>query len=144
MTITETKPLSRPAGQLAPGDVIASPFLPHGRAAEVLHILPYTSRGVAWVQVTHRTDDWAPIADLFLASADIPLEFLAGDDGFGYSREPDDPTPVSPARGVVHTGSVVNGDELVLDDEDELPVRHPATDAVLLQIIGQPTYGDCS
>lgn len=26
--------------------------------------------------------------------------------GFGYSREADDPTPVSPARGVAHTGGV--------------------------------------
>lgn len=144
MTITETQQLSRPAGQLAHGDVIAAPFLPHGSPAEVLYVLPYTSGGVAWVMVIHRTGGWSPIADQFLASADIPLNYLAGDDGFGYSREQDDPTPVSPARGVMHTGSIVAADELVHEGEYELPVRQPATDEVLLQLIGQPTYGDCS
>jgi hypothetical protein len=115
-TTTEVKPLMRPAIQLAPGDVIASPFLPHGRTAEVLHVLPYPLLGWQWVMVIHQTGDWAPIADSFLATADIPLASVAGDDGFGYSREADDdPTPVSPARVPLHTGSVVDGDVLITD-----------------------------
>jgi hypothetical protein len=106
-TATETKPLTRPAAKLAPGDIIASPFLPHGRAAEVLHVLPYRLLDWAWVIVIHQTGEWAPIADHFLAAADIPLESLAADDGFGFSREPnDDPTPVSPARVPLHTGGI--------------------------------------
>lgn len=41
-----------------------------------------------------------------------------GDGGFGYSREADDdPTPVSPARVPLHTGSVVEGDELIVDGQ---------------------------
>jgi hypothetical protein len=37
---------------------------------------------------------------------------------FGYSRDADDPTPVSPARVPLHTGGVVDGGQLV----DETPV----------------------
>lgn len=45
----------------------------------------------------------------------------ADDLGYGYSREQDDPTPVSPARGgPVHTGGVVAGGQLV----DETPAEH--------------------
>ncbi|GIE75755.1 hypothetical protein Aph02nite_17050 [Actinoplanes philippinensis] len=53
----------------------------------------------------------------------IPGEACAPVDdlGFGYSREQDDPTPVSPARGgPVQTGGVVDGGQLV----DETPVGH--------------------
>jgi hypothetical protein len=42
----------------------------------------------------------------------------ADETGLNYTRadsEPDDPTPVSPARVPLHTGSVVDGDVLVTD-----------------------------
>lgn len=59
--------------------------------------------------------------------------------GLTYTRadsEADDPTPVSPARVPLHTGSVVDGDVLVTDDPEPF-VRDPGTDAVLSQITGK-------
>jgi hypothetical protein len=50
------------------------------------------------------------------------------DTGHGFSREADDPTPVSPARVPLHTGSVVEGDELVVDPAD--PKCTPECDAM--------------
>jgi hypothetical protein len=58
----------------------------------------------------------------------VPGEACAPVDdlGFGYSRELDDPTPVSPARGgPVHRGGVVDGGQLV----DETPAESPAWDS---------------
>lgn len=111
-TTAETKPLTRTALQLAPGDVA----LLHGKPAEVLFTQPYTVLEWRWVLVVYRTDGMVPVVEHHLADADIPLERLAADDGFGYSREADDdPTPVSPARVPLHTGSVVDGDVLITD-----------------------------
>jgi hypothetical protein len=51
---------------------------------------------------------------------EAPEPLPADDLGFGYSRELDDPTPVSPARGgPVQTGAVVDGGQLV----DETPAE---------------------
>lgn len=41
--------------------------------------------------------------------------------GLYYSREADDPTPVSPARVPLHTGGMVDGDRLV-DETDSKPM----------------------
>jgi hypothetical protein len=40
---------------------------------------------------------------------------VADESGLAYSREADDPTPISPARVPLHTGSVVDGGQLVTD-----------------------------
>lgn len=51
--------------------------------------------------------------------ADHPGECDPDATGLGYSREADDPTPVSPERVPLHTGAVVDGGQLV----DETEVR---------------------
>lgn len=110
-TAAETKPLTRTALQLAPGDVA----LLHGQPAEVLFTQPYTVLEWRWVLVVYRTDGMVPVVEHHLADTEIPLQALAADDGFGYSREVDDPAPVSPARVPLHTGSVVADGVLVTD-----------------------------
>jgi hypothetical protein len=126
-TVTETPDtLTRRADQLVPGDRIAAGFLPSAQPAAVLFVHTYVSRnlGEAWVFVAHQEDGYGPSSDYWLAGALIPLEYAA--DSFGYSRDADDPTPVSPARGVMHavalegvatprTVKASDGDVLVTD-----------------------------
>lgn len=66
-----------------------------------------------------------------LAEREVELEKLraevaelrAAQSGFGYSREADDPTPVSPGRMPLHTGGVIDGGALVDETEAE-PVHY--------------------
>jgi hypothetical protein len=105
-----------PAATLARGDRIAAKFLPMYEPADVVFAEAYAGTGGReWVMVVYRYDDGRLDADHFLADARIPLERRADDTGYGYSREVDDPTPVSPARGMLLSGSVVDGDDLVVD-----------------------------
>lgn len=99
------------ADALRPGDRIAPGFLPLGDPAEVLFTYRYTNSETPWVTVVHRDEDGLPDVDFFLAEALVPLE--SAGDGLDYSREPDDPTPVSPARVPLHVGEVRDGDQLV-------------------------------
>lgn len=46
-------------------------------------------------------------AEVAKLRAAVPAGALGGDDGLSYSREADDPTPVSPARVPLHTGGMV-------------------------------------
>lgn len=167
--------LTKPAGELHPGDRISAAVLPGSlTAGDVLFVYPYTGRDTkAWVFVAYREPGYSPESERFLAGTQIPVEF--GDPtGLSYTRadtEADDPTPVSPGRVPLHTGSVVDGDALVVDAEASAagapprdrrtcvdPGDHehdhesckdavaeyagdPATDAVLLQIIGQGPGG---
>ncbi len=58
---------------------------------------------------------------------------VADPTGLTYSREADDPTPVSPARGgPVHTGVLVDGGELVDVTPAAEPKCTPACDAQML------------
>jgi hypothetical protein len=103
------------AYELQAGDRIAAGFLPSSLPADVIFVEVYDNpRGETWVFVAFREDGYGPSSDVFMANARVPLEALA-DDGMGYSRPADDPTPVSPARAPLHTGSVVEGDHLVID-----------------------------
>lgn len=107
---------TKPAAKLTPGDRIARGFLPTGGASTVVVALPYTHHRADWVLVVHRYDDGRPDGETFLADADIPVEPVADETGLTYTRadtEPDDPTPVSPARVPLHTGAVVDGGALV-------------------------------
>lgn len=136
---------TKAASELVVGDRIAGNFLPGMRAAEVLFIHRYHGpRNLPWVYVTAKAMFSSPDGHYFEPDARIPVEpvahrgptqadldaakFAGGwaaataqaieddtDDGLGYSREMDDSSPVSPARVPLHTGSVVNGDELVID-----------------------------
>lgn len=58
----------------------------------------------------------ARVAELRAARGPVGLKTDAA--GLDYTRADteDDPTPVSPARVPLHTGSVVNGDQLVVDE----------------------------
>jgi len=58
-------------------------------------------------------------AELAALRAAAALQPDADPSGLGYSREADDPTPVSPARVPLHTGGVVDGGQLV--DETDAP-----------------------
>lgn len=108
--------ITRTAAELRPGDRIAARFLPSALPADVIFVEPYTNpRQEHWAFVAFREDGYGPNSYVWLADAAIPLEALAADDGMGYSRELDDPTPVSPARAPLCTGSVVEGDHLVID-----------------------------
>lgn len=57
------------------------------------------------------------------------------DIGLGYSREADDPTPVSPARVPLHTGAVVDGNELIVDE--------PAPPAGVLHVADGHVVHEC-
>jgi hypothetical protein len=107
--------ISRPAAELVRGDRIAAGFLPQRRTGEVRFAETYAT-DCDWTLVVYRYPDDVIEADHFRADADIPLDAVA-DTGHGYSREADDPTPVSPARVPLHTGAVVDGDELIVDGQ---------------------------
>jgi hypothetical protein len=114
----DTDTLTRRAAELQVGDRIAAGFLPSAQPADVLFVHPYVNRRHDrvdfWMFVAY-SDGYGPDCERFIATATIPLE-RAADDGMGYSRDTaDDPTPVSPARAPLHTGSVVEGDHLVID-----------------------------
>lgn len=107
-------PVLQEARLLTVGDRIAAGFLPHREAAEIVFVHHYTIGDQPWVFAAYALAGGWPDSDYFLADARIPLTVMA--DAFGYSREADDdPTPVSPARVPLHTGSVVDGDLLVTD-----------------------------
>lgn len=107
--------LTKAASELKPGDRITAGFLPLADAADVLFVEHYTGRdGQGWTFVAHRADGYGPESDVFAAAARIPVEPV--DTGLGYSREADDPTPVSPARVPLLTGAVVDGNALVVDE----------------------------
>lgn len=109
---------TRTAAGLVPGDRIAGDFLPAvPEGADVEFVGGYQLLDERWVMVVFRLDDGLLYSDSFLADAKIPLERTAADLGHGFSREADDPTPVSPARVPLHTGSVVEGDELIVDGQ---------------------------
>lgn len=113
-----SEPVMRPAAQLAVGDRIADKWLPLYHAADVLFVAPYRRGRTDWVLVAYRYPDGSLDSSHFLADALIPLEAVADFTGLTYTRtdsEPDDPTPVSPARVPPHTGSVVDGDVLITD-----------------------------
>jgi hypothetical protein len=116
-TVTQAA-IRRDAGELVRGDVIAPRFLPESYAATVDHVIPYTLGGEPWVFVIYIPEGGVPGADYFLAERPIPLAFTAADMGFSYTRadsDDDDPTPISPARVPLHTGSVVDGAGLIVD-----------------------------
>lgn len=116
----------RRAADLTPGDRIAGDFLPAVRdSADVEFVGDYQLRE-RWVMVVFRLDDGRLYSECFLADAEIPLERTADDLGQGYSREAEDPRPVSPARVQPHSGildgtarpSTVHpreGDEFIVD-----------------------------
>jgi hypothetical protein len=111
----------RHAAKLTPGDRIAAGFLPSSRPARVVFVHHYVSplHEDDWVFVVHQDDSSGPDSDYWMAGAQIPLESTADDMGLAYSRadsDADDPTPVSPARVPLHTGSVVADGVLVTDD----------------------------
>jgi hypothetical protein len=95
-------PIERPAVQLTVGDRIAAGFLPEREAAEIVFVHRYLLAEDPWVFVAYTLPGGAPGSTYLRADARIPLTVMA--DSFGYSREPDDPTPVSPARVPLHTG----------------------------------------
>jgi hypothetical protein len=100
-----TQTITRPAAHLNVGDRIADGFLPPTREpAEVVFVHPYQLGTSAWVFVAYTLPGGAPDSDRWLADAQIPLEAIYDPAGLGYSREADDPTPVSPARVPLHTG----------------------------------------
>jgi hypothetical protein len=102
------------ADELARGDRISAKFLPLRGPADVRYVEPFTS-DTDWVLVAYRYDDGVIEASHFLADTLIPVERRADDTGLHYSREADDPTPVSPARAPSHVGSVIEGNELIVD-----------------------------
>lgn len=131
---TENVPLSKPAGDLKPGDRIATGFLPGSlSAADVLFAYPYTGRdGLAWVFLAYRESGYGPESERFLSGSQIPVESVA-DTGLAYSRELEStvvaPVPAdveghpefgrqAPAPGVVAVGDghVVHECCGVLDD----------------------------
>jgi hypothetical protein len=89
--------ITRDAAKLTTGDRIAEGFLPLRHSAEVLFVAPDVN---GFVLVAYRYRDGHVAADHWFHDAQIPLEYTA--DSFGYSREADDPTPVSPARVTPH------------------------------------------
>lgn len=69
------------------------------------------------VPATKQQDHHADLADE-VARLRAEVEALRAErSGLGYSREADDPTPVSPARVPLHTGSVIADGVLVTDKE---------------------------
>jgi hypothetical protein len=118
-------PISRRASELIAGDRIAAGFLPEGDPAGVVFVLNYTAHRAPWTFVAYQFPDAVVDSDNFLANAVIPLEAVADRSGLGFSREPDDPAPVSSGRVPLHvaptlSGIAVDGHKLVTDDE------HPA------------------
>lgn len=111
-----SEPVMRPAANLTVGDRIAAGFLPERDAAEVGFVHHHLRGEDPWVFVAYHFPGGAvPNSSYFRADAQIPLEGVADFTGLTFSREPDDPTPVSPARVPLHTGSVVDGGELITD-----------------------------
>ena len=125
---------TKAAADLKPGDRIAEGFLPTGEASEVLFVHSYQGADdrYAWALVVYRWSDGTADADHFIADKQIPVE-PTDPTGLGFSREADDPTPVSPARVPLHTGGVVEGGQLV--DETLPPHKQDAANPL------HPLYG---
>jgi hypothetical protein len=119
MPASPTVQATKAASELRPGDRIAAMFLPGNLPADVLFVEPYIDRrGVDWVFVAYREEEYGPSSTVLVAASRIPVD--PADTGLSYSRadsDGDDPTPVSPARVPLHTGSVVDGGALVTDPE---------------------------
>lgn len=92
---------TKAAADLKPGDRIPAGFLPNGKAAEVLYVttFPLPSTGQLWAMVAYRLTDSFADAEHYPADGQIPVE-PSDPTGLNFSREADDPTPVSPARVV--------------------------------------------
>ena len=81
---------------------------------------PHTGKGYLCVQTRIAPVDAREVELKELRQRVAELEATTDPDstGLAYTRadsEPDDPTPVSPARVPLHTGSVVDGGELITD-----------------------------
>ena len=113
-----SEPVMQPAAKLTVGDRIAAGFLPERDAAEIGFVHRYLRADEPWVFVAYTFADRSANSSYFRADALIPLEGVADFTGLTYTRadsDADDPTPVSPARVPLHTGSVVDGGELITD-----------------------------
>lgn len=104
VTTTDVEGQMKAAKDLKPGDLIAAGFLPSLQPATVLLAVTYGADHEPWTFLVHRHAADEPLVDYFLADALIPLESVADASGMSYSREADDPTPVSPDRVPLHTG----------------------------------------
>lgn len=113
-----SEPTYRAAADLVAGDRIIAGFLPATSfPATVVWADPYALYGRDWVFVVWEFPNGGRQGDGFLADALIPLEYSA--DAHGFSRDADDPTPVSPARVPLHTGGpvgTVSDSEMVIDE----------------------------
>jgi hypothetical protein len=116
-------PIWRRASELIAGDRIAAGFLPEGDPADVVFVFNYTAHSVSWTFVAYQFPDAVVDSDSFLASAVIPLEAVADRSGLGFSREPDDPAPMSGRVPLLVaptlSGIAVDGHKLVTDDEPD-------------------------
>jgi hypothetical protein len=118
---------SKRADELVVGDRIAGEQLPlySDGPAEVVFVRVHDYVGPdRWVFVAFALDDGFHDSTSFRPEAEIQIEQLADPTGMGYSREtePDDNRPVSPGRVPLHTGAMVDGNQLVDEtDGDEAP-----------------------
>jgi hypothetical protein len=132
-------PVSRRADELVVGDHIDPKHLPFAtEPGEALLVRLHDYRGGSWVFVAWVQGDGYHDSTSFLPDAEVLVE-PAGPIGHDYSREPDDPTPVSPARVPLHTGAMT---DCGLVDESEPPVHLEVPGAKTLcglAIIGLPT-----
>jgi hypothetical protein len=116
-------PVSRRADELVVGDHIDPKHLPFAtEPGEALLVRLHDYRGGSWVFVAWVQGDGYHDSTSFLPDAEVLVE-PAGPIGHDYSREPDDPTPVSPARVPLHTGAMTDGG-LVDESYDLTAVIH--------------------
>lgn len=114
----------RRADQLAVGDRIEPQFLPAfcDQPAEALFVREHDFHRDRWVFVAFAQDDGFHDSTSFLPEAELLVIPAADPSGLSYSRavdEPDDPTPVSPARVPLHTGAMT--DCGLVDESDDSP-----------------------
>jgi hypothetical protein len=102
-----TEPVAKRADQLVVGDRIAAKRLPFASdLGEVLLVRLHDYRGADWVFVAWMQPDGYHDSTSFLPDATIEVVPAADPSGHGYSREADDPTPVSGGRIEPHTGGM--------------------------------------
>lgn len=103
----------RRADQLVVGDRIDAEYLPViATPAEVIFVRVHEYRRERLVFVAFIQDDGFIDSTGYLADAEIRIVPAANPPGLDFSRaddEPDDPTPVSPARVPMHTGGMTEG-----------------------------------
>jgi hypothetical protein len=131
------EPVTRRAEQLVVGDRILHEFLPSPwfkESGEVVFVKVHNYRKGRYVFVAYMQDNGFYDSTSYQPDGTVGV-IPADPSGLSYSREADDPTPVSPARVPLHTGGMTDGG---LVDETSAAELGERADAAIRKTYGEP------